>query len=121
MPFGPVEQIDLPIAFGHMPSFVRAMNDDGVVFYEMSLFAQVGDSLAQRVKHFTSNLEGWEAREAHLDRLLVDREGDTFFFDGITISRTGPDSYLVYFLNRDGDKELDTIVVPFRRKIYPVE
>ncbi|WKL57357.1 DUF6265 family protein [Asticcacaulis sp. ZE23SCel15] len=116
MPFGPVENVVLPIAFGHMPGFVRATNADGVVFYEIVVFAQVGPSVANRVKHFSSNLEGWEARETYIERLLVDREGDTYFFDGITLSRTGPDSYRVFFLNRDGDKELDTIVVPFRRK-----
>jgi hypothetical protein len=116
MPFGPVELVNLPIAAGHLPGFVRATNADGVVFYEVCLYAQVGASLIQRVKHFTPSLEGWEARENHIDRPLVEREGDTFFFDGITIVRSGPDSYTVYFLDRDGEKERDTIVVPFRRK-----
>jgi Domain of unknown function (DUF6265) len=116
MPFGPVEHVKLPIAFGHMPGFVRAMNPDGVVFYEIAIFAQIGATIAQQVKHFTSNLEGWEAKDTHLERLLVEREGDTYFFDGFTLSRTGSDSYTVFFLNRDGDKELDTLTVPFKRK-----
>lgn len=118
MPFGPVEHVKLPIAFGHMPGFVRAMNPDGVVFYEIVVFAQIGATIAQQVKHFSASLAGWEAREAHIERLLVEREGDTYFFDGFTLSRTGTDSYTVYFLNRDGDKELDTLVVPFKRKTW---
>ncbi|WP_148294037.1 DUF6265 family protein [Azospirillum sp. B4] len=116
MPFGPVEHVKLPIAFGHMPGFVRAMNPDGVVFYEIVVFAQIGPTIAQQVKHFTSGLAGWEAKDTHIERLLVEREGDTYFFDGFTLSRIGADSYTVYFLNRDGDKELDTLVVPFKRK-----
>ncbi|UAL09259.1 DUF6265 family protein [Caulobacter segnis] len=115
MPFGPVEIAHLPIAFGHMPGFVRATNADGVVFYEILTYVQAGDSVTLRVKHFTSQLHGWEDRDAFVARALVERAGDTFFFDGTTIRRTGPDSYTTFHLNRDGDKELETLSVPFTR------
>lgn len=115
MPEGPVEYVSLSPRFGHMPAFVRAINPQGVIFYEIALFAEVGNSLTIRVKHFTPELAGWEAREAYIDRPLVERDGTTLYFDGITYSRTGRDSYVVYFLNRQGDRELDTLTVPFRR------
>lgn len=116
MPEGPVEHVILPARFGHMPGFVRAVNPEGVLFYEISLFAEAGQSVTVRVKHFTSGLAGWEARDAFIDRPLVDRVGDTFYFDGATFARTGLDSFTVYFLNREGSQERDTLVIPFRRK-----
>ena len=63
----------------------------------------------------TLELEGWEAREVYIDRPLVARDSTNFYFDGITYSRTGPDTYVVYFLNRSGTEERDTLVIPFKR------
>lgn len=119
MPEGPVEQFNLKPMFGHLPGFVRAVNPKGAIFYEISLIAEVGDSLSVRVKHFTPELEGWEARDAYIDRPLVSRDSTNLYFDGITYARTGPDTYVVYFLNRSGTEERDTLVVPFRRVATP--
>lgn len=116
MPDGPVEHVILGAAFGHMPSFVRALSPQAPVFYEISVFVEVAGSLSVRVKHFTPSLAGWEAREAYIDRPLVGRDGDTFYFDGITFERTGPDSFTVYFLDRADGRERATLVIPFRRK-----
>ena len=115
MPDGPVEQFNLSPMFGQMPGFVRAISPKNVIFYEIGLIAEVGDSLSVRVKHFTPELEGWEAREVYIDRPLVARDSTNFYFDGITYSRTGPDTYVVYFLNRSGTQERDTLVIPFKR------
>lgn len=116
MPSGPVEHIILDKSFGHMPGFVRALNEKGLSFYEITVFAEAEGSLAYRVKHFTPQLAGWEPQDAYIDRPLVERRGDTFYFDGITFSRRGPDSFTVYYLPRDGGKEGETLVIPFRRK-----
>ena len=80
-----------------MPGFVRAVNPRGVLFYEISVFVETAGSLSVRVKHFTPALAGWEAQDAYVDRPLVARDGDGFYFDGITFLRTGPDSFTVYF------------------------
>jgi hypothetical protein len=116
MPEGPVEHVVLGAAFGHMPGFVRAVSPQGVVFYEISVFVETGDSLAVRVKHFTPALAGWETQQGYIDRPLVARDGDLFYFDGITFQRTGPDGFTVYFLDRPGGVERATLVIPFRRK-----
>jgi hypothetical protein len=115
MPEGPVEHVILGPSFGHLPGFVRAVNPQGVIFYELWVLAEVGGSLTNRVKHFSPQLAGWEAQDAYIDRPLVDRDANNLFFDGATYSRTGPDTFTVYFLNRSGGVERDTIVIPFRR------
>ncbi len=116
MPDGPVEHVVLSPRFGHLPGFVRALGDRSPVFYEISVFAEAGDSLTVRVKHFTPELAGWEAQSGYVDRPLVDRDATNFYFDGITFSRTGRDSFTVYFLNRSEGQERETLVIPFRRK-----
>lgn len=119
MPDGPVEHVVLSPRFGHLPGFVRALGDRAPVFYEISVFAEQGDSLTVRVKHFTPELAGWEAQSEYVARPLVNRDATNFYFDGITFSRTGPDSFTVYFLNRSEGKERETLVIPFRRKPAP--
>jgi len=117
MPQGPVEHIILPARYGQMPSFVRALSPGGISFYEISVFTETNGSLVSRVKHFTPELAGWEAQASHVARPLVAREGGTFRFDGLTLARTGPDSFTVYFLPRDPDgREGETLVIPFRRR-----
>lgn len=116
MPEGPVEHVILDARFGHMPGFVRALSPDGVLFYEISVFMEVGQSLTVRVKHFTPALAGWEAQDAYIDRPLVAHERGTFYFDGITFDRESDDKFTVYFLNRPNGIEADTLVIPFRRK-----
>lgn len=116
MPEGPVEHVILSPKFGHMPGFVRAVSPSGVLFYEISVFAQAEGAVTVRLKHFSPLLAGWEPQNAYIDRPLVDRDAKTLFFDGVTFSQTGPDSFTVYFLNRAGQEEGDTLVIPFRRK-----
>ena len=116
MPSGEVEHLILDDSSAHMPGFVRALNKTGIFFYEITVFAEVGGSLSYRVKHFTPELAGWEPQASYVDRPLVERQGDTFYFDGITFSRRGPDSFTVYYLPKEGGKEGETLVIPFRRR-----
>ncbi|MGK6321274.1 DUF6265 family protein [Sphingomonas sp. DT-204] len=116
MPDGPVEHVILGPRSGHLPGFVRGVDPRGVFFYEISLFVETGGSLAYRVKHFGEDLAGWEAQADYINRPLVARDGERFYFDGITFARTGPDSFTVYFLNRVNGEERGTLVIPFRRK-----
>jgi hypothetical protein len=115
MPQGPVEHVILGSRAGHMPSFVRALAGNDVSFYEISVFAESAGSLVNRVKHFTPELAGWEAQGAFVERRLVKRDGDRFYFDGLTFARTGPDSFTVYFLPVVDGRERETLVIPFRR------
>ena len=53
-------------------------------------------------------------------RLVVSTlQSTSFYFDGATFSRTGPDSFTVYFLNRSEGQERETLVIPFRRTSGP--
>lgn len=116
MPEGPVENVFLAPRFGQMPSFIRAWNKKGITFYEITMFVEANGSIAIRLKHFTSALAGFEDRESYIEYPLIAKEGDKLFFHRATYVRTGADSYTCFFLYMDGERELDTIVIPFRRR-----
>lgn len=115
MPEGPVENIFMQPRFGQMPAFVRALNKEGIIFYEIATFVEKADSLVIRLKHFTSALAGWEDKDGYIERPLIAKDGNALYFHRSTYVRTGPDSYTVYFLNMSGEQEGETLVIPFRR------
>lgn len=73
-----------------MGSF-RAWKDDEIRFYEFFLLQPEGDSLVLRLKHFSADLHGWEAKDASESfRLIeIDPESQTLVFEGLTYQRTG--------------------------------
>ncbi len=101
---------------GHIPGFVRAWKADGSIwFYEISLFAQVGETLEIRAKHFSSELAGWEGKDEYVRRRLVAFTDKALFFDGVTYVENGPNSHTVYFRIPAGDRKGEIVVVQQKR------
>ena len=71
--------------------FVQTDDKGGVQFYELMQIAPMQDSLILRIKHFTSELTGWEEKAEVVEFPLVAHEGDSWYFDGLTIRRDGTD------------------------------
>ena len=70
------------------------------------MIAEVGNSIEYRVKHFNPDMTGWEEK-AHFIRFpLVAVEEDAWYFDGLTIRRTGPDTadHVVRIKRKDGSE-----------------
>ena len=101
---------------GQMPGFVRAWRADGSIwFYEISLFAQVGETVEIRLKHFSPELAGWEEKDGYVRRRLVAFTDKALFFDGITYAKNGPDNHTVYFRIPEGDHKGEIIIVRQKR------
>ncbi len=111
-----VEHIILDKRISHMPGFVRSYYDDSVFFYEISVFAEVGNSVSYRVKHFGYDLVGWEKQDEVIDRPLLAKSKNALQFDGITFERSSDDSFTVYFRIPSGPNEGDVLVIPFKRQ-----
>lgn len=83
-----------------------AMTDDkgGTAFTEIVDYVPVGSSIAYRVRHFNPDMTGWEDRTGKPFVFpLVAVEKDRWFFDGMTIERTGADTLTMWVrMNADG-------------------
>lgn len=86
-----VELIAPPAGGQMMGSFYHLKEDGAVNFYEFYTFAEVGDTLVLRIKHFTPALVGWEAKDDFVEFPLVAVEENAVYFDGLTFAMTGPD------------------------------
>jgi hypothetical protein len=77
---------------GQMVGHFRQGKNDKIQFYEIVAVVDVGGSLEYRVKHFNADLTGWEEKAVIQSFPLVAVEKDVWYFDGLTIRRTGEGS-----------------------------
>lgn len=92
--------------------FAMADGKGGVAFTEIVDYAPLGRSLAYRVRHFNPDMSGWEDKTGKpVIFALVAVENDRWFFDGMTLERTGPDALTMWVRITEGGTAKE---VPFR-------
>jgi len=104
-----------PPAGGQIAGHFRLLKDGKPQFYEMLMIAEVGASLEFRVKHFNPDMTGWEEKAEVVRFPLVAVEKDVWYFNGLTIRRTGPDSTLQTVLIRQKDGSTREAGFTYRR------
>ena len=105
------ENYSKPIG-GQIAGHFYAAKDGKPGFYEFELITQVGKTLEFWVKHFNPDMIGWEEKDKFVRFPLVAVEKDAWYFDGLTIRRTGPDTadHIVRVKSRDTGKEHDALL-----------
>jgi Domain of unknown function (DUF6265) len=82
----------------------RYVSDDKVVFTEHFVIRKEGDSVALLLKHFDSDLKGWEEKDKRVTFKFVKQDGDNFMFEGLTYRRIGKDKMEVYVVIEENSK-----------------
>jgi hypothetical protein len=103
-------------ASGTMVGMFRLVKDGEAAFYEIFTLTEEDETVLLRLKHFNSDLTGWEEKNETVDFPLVAFNKDQAWFDGLTYQRRGPDEIQVYLAmhTKDGVQE-----VPFAWKRVP--
>jgi hypothetical protein len=96
-------------------TFVQADSKGGVMFSEVMQIAPDGDSLIVRLKHFNADLTGWEEKDKSVNFPLIAREGNSWYFNGLTYRREGRNRLLVAVRMRGDDGKVSELVFRFRR------
>jgi hypothetical protein len=96
-------------------TFVQQDGKGGVMFSEYMQIAPDGDSLVMRLKHFNADLIGWEEKDKSVAFRLIGRDGDAWYFNGLTYKREGRDRMLVAVRMRGKDGGVSELVFRFRR------
>ncbi|XUU61617.1 DUF6265 family protein [Erythrobacter sp. HA6-11] len=97
--------------------FWQGDGDGRIEFYELITVTPDGDSLTMRLKHFTSDLTGWEAKEgsAALEFPLSERSDDTWKFGPVTFTQEGSDKLHVSVAVRKDDGSLGSFDFTYDR------
>ena len=69
---------------------------EGVFFNEIMLFREVDGGVEWRLKHFTTELHGWEAQNAPVVRHLLKATDTELYFDDFTYVKQGDDKHMLY-------------------------
>lgn len=99
---GVAEEIWTPPMGGSMMAAFKLVVDDKVKFYEIETISEQDDTLILQLKHFSSNLHGWEEKDETVDFRLVKVTEGKVFFDGMTFERISDEEMNVYV--RTGDE-----------------
>lgn len=105
---GIVEEIwSPPLGDSMMFSFKLVVNDK-VKFYELGHIKEVDNTILLQLKHFDSNLHGWEAQGDTVDFKFIKAENNRVYFDGFTFEKINDSEMNVYviFKNEEGKKEM---------------
>ena len=96
-------------------TFVQQDGEGGIQFYEFIQIAEEAGSLVVRLKHFNADMTGWEEKGDFVSFPLIAQEGDSWFFNGLTLRREGDDGYFVAVRMNHADGSQSDLVFPFRR------
>ncbi|EIZ78546.1 hypothetical protein WSK_2591 [Novosphingobium sp. Rr 2-17] len=108
------ETYSAPLGGRIVGHFVAGDGKGGVSFTELVEYVPLNGSIAYRVRHFGPDMKGWEDKiGVPVVFPLVAVEGARWYFDGMTIDRTGPDALTMWVRIGDGAKANE---VPFRLK-----
>lgn len=89
--------------------FVLEDGKGQVAFTEIVDYVPLGPSLAYRVRHFNADMTGWEDKTGKpVVFPLVAVERNRWFFDGMTLERTGPNAMTMWVRIEQGGKTEET-------------
>jgi len=105
------ENYSTPVG-GQIAGHFYAAKNGKPSFYEFELITQVGNTVEFWVKHYNSDMVGWEEKDKFVRFRLVAVDKDAWYFDGLTIRRTGPDSsdHIVRVKSRTTGEERDAVL-----------
>ncbi len=104
-----------PLGGSMIGTFVQGDGKGGVLFSEHMLIAPAGDSLVVRLKHFNADLTAWEEKDKVVSFPFVAREGNAWYFNGLTYRREGRSRLLVAVRMRGAGGKVSELVFRFKR------
>ena len=93
---GQVEEIWSPPLGESMMGSFKLVQNGKVKFYEIITISEMEQTLIMRLKHFDSELKGWEEKDETVDFKLVQLTPEKVFSDGLTFERISENEINVY-------------------------
>ncbi|MBK6750373.1 MAG: hypothetical protein KA956_06365 [Pyrinomonadaceae bacterium] len=91
---------------GVMVGTYRLVINNKPIFYEMMWMMEHEGSLILRLKHFSSELVGWEEKDKTVDFRFVNKTGNRMNFSGLTYEQTSKNKLTIYLALRQKDGTL---------------
>jgi hypothetical protein len=95
---------------GVMMGMYRMLKDKKPIFYELLTLSEADGTLIIRLKHFHANFVGWEEKDKTVDFRWVKKQGNRYYFEGMTFEVIDPRTVNVYLAigGKDGNVREET-------------
>ena len=101
---GITEEIWSPPLGGSMMFSFKHVVDGKVTFYELGHIREVNESLVFELKHFGTDLKGWEKKDEVQQFKLIKVDGNRLYFEGFTFEKISDNEINIYGLIHQGEK-----------------
>lgn len=101
---------------GSMTSVFRSIANGKVNFYELQTIYEQNNTLVYRLKHFNSELKGWEEKDEFVEFPLVKLTSNKVYFSGLTMERIHTDAINVYVRIENTNGQEEEVKFAFTRK-----
>jgi hypothetical protein len=94
----------------------RLVIEGKVDFYEIGHIIEEGETIHLQLKHFSGDLDGWEAKDEFQDFPLVKKEKNKLYFDGLTYERISDQEMVAYVLTEEEDGSTQELKFTFKKQ-----
>ncbi|TDY11843.1 DUF6265 family protein [Meridianimaribacter flavus] len=100
---------------GSMMATFKLINDNKVSFYEIEIIREVENSLILQLKHFDSQLRGWETKDETVDFPLKEITPNKVIFEGMTFERISDNEMNVYVDIHQKDGSIEVVKFNYKK------
>ncbi|WP_179334450.1 DUF6265 family protein [Winogradskyella costae] len=93
---GITEEIWSEPSGGSMMATFKLINDEKVTFYEIEVIREIENSLILQLKHFGSDLKGWETKDETVDFPLIAITENKVIFEGMSFEKISDNEMNIY-------------------------
>ena len=93
----------------------KLINDGKVAFYEIEIIREVENSLILQLKHFDSDLKGWETKDETVDFPLKEITANKVIFEGMTFEKVSDNEMNVYVDIHQKDGSIETVKFNYKK------
>lgn len=113
---GITEEIWSPPLGNSMMFSFRLVADEAISFYEFGHIQEKDHTLILQLKHFSGDLNGWEAKGETVDFKLIKVEENRLFFDDFTIERITDQEINMYVVIGEADGSENEVQFNYHRQ-----
>lgn len=115
---GQTEEIWNEPSAGSMMATFKLINDGTITFYEIEVIREIENSLILQLKHFASDLKGWENKDETVDFPLKELTETKVIFEGMTFEKISENEMNIYVDIEDQGK-LETATFHYTKDLQP--
>ena len=112
---GITEEIWSEPSGGSMMATFKLIVEGKVQFYEIEVIREIEDSLILQLKHFDSDLKGWETKNETVDFPLIEITETKVVFEGMTFEKVSSNEMNVYVDIENENGSVETVKFNYKK------